>query len=359
MSEEKDVQAQPGQTSTTEQKKAPTFDELYSKGWEEIDRVELSKGEDEKPPMQRLKEEECPDCPGGKFYKVIKHNGKDVGIKTEKEYQDYVQQGFDYTKKTQALAEERRKLEAERETGKSEYQKLLDRLERLEKGSTAKGEGDNGKARTAEALVDTPEAAEAKVYEEYGLDPTYASDFEKKLVKKVVALDRDSQGAREITQMIVLRDMTKTISNALADAVKEYPVEDILDEKGENVTGQQVISTFRQVVTDPANQKTPVGELARIAVRKVHEAQQIAKGGPAVDDENMSREEFAKKFPKLAAKYLKETSLEGQDDLPPSFTTRKADVPVTEQRGKPKFKGLSEAIDAGLDDPEVKALFGG
>lgn len=359
MPEEKDVQAQPGQTPPK-----PTFDELYSKGWEEIDAIEPAPPE--KTPVQKL-EEECPDCPGGKPFKVIKHNGKDVVVKTEKEYNDLVQMGFDYTKKTQALAEERRKLEIQAETGKSEMQKLLERLDRIEKGSAAKAEVDSGASRPAVKPAEvTPQEEEAKVFSEYGLDPEYASDFEKKLVKDVVSMKKDSQGAREITQMIVLKEMTKNISSALADAVKEYPVEEILDEKGESLTGQQVILTFKEVVTNPANQKVPVAELARQAVKRVHDAQQAAKGGATVGDEEMSVADFAKKFPKLYDKILKAGGreavtdfLETQDGLPPSINTRKASVPASEEKGGRKFKGLSEAIDAGMEDPEIKALFGG
>jgi len=365
MPEQKDGQAPQGQPASGPAPRS-TFDELYAKGWDEIEAAEAPKADAEKTPVEKLKEEpDCPDCPGGKPFKVIKHNGRDIVIKTEKEFNDYAQMGFDYTKKTQTLAEERRKLDAEREAGKSEYQQLLDRLERIEKGSVAERDGDNGKPRPAVGKPEDQQDTEAKVFEEYGLDPEYASDFEKKLVRDVVRMKHDSEGAREITQMIVLREMTKNISSALADAVKEYPVDDVVDEKGESLTGQQVIQSFRQVVTDPANQKTPVAELAIMAVKRVHDAQRAAKGATTVDDE-MSPEEFMKRNPKLYQRILKAGGqgavtdfLESQGDLPPTIDTRRGSVPSGEDRGKPKFKGLSEAIEAGMNDPEIKALFGG
>jgi hypothetical protein len=357
MPEEKDGQAQAGQPA-----KKPTFDEIYAKGWETIDAddaAEAAAKPSEKTPAQQLAEQDCPDCPGGKPFKIIKHNGKDVMVKTEKEYNDLVQMGFDYTKKTQALAEERRKLETDKASGTSEYQKLLDRLDRLEKGSAPRVEGDNGKARPADKPAETPADDEAKVFADYGLDPDYASDFEKKLVRDVVKNKRDLEASRELTQMIVMKEMTKTISAALADAVKEFPVEDVLDEKGNDLTGQIVISEFKSIVADPANQKTPIGDLAKMAVRRVYDAQMGRKGAPS--DADMTLDDFAKRFPKAFEK-LKATGTartEDSDDLPPSITGRKGSVPAADQRPRPRFKGLSEAIDAGMEDPEIKALFGG
>jgi hypothetical protein len=348
--------------------KKPGFDELFSKGWDTIEADEVAAGGDkpvEKTPFQKL-EADCPDCPGGKFYKVIKHNGKDVGIKTEKEYNDYVQQGFDYTKKTQALAEERRKLEAEKETGKSEMQKLMDRLDRMERGSATQDKGDNGKAKPAAEATEAQPQTEAQVFEEWGLDPEYASDFEKKLVKNAVDTKNENKALKELTQLMFLKEMTKNISGALGDAAKEYPVEDVLDEKGESVTAQQVISAFKNLVMDPTNQKAPVRDLAMSAVRQVHEAQQRAKGAVESVDEEMSPEEFAKMHPKLHAKILKAGGreavadfLETQDGLPPTVESRKTDVSAIDRnrQGKPKFSGLSDAIDRGMDDPEIEALF--
>jgi len=362
------IEGQATEKQPVAEEKKPGFNELYSKGWDEIEADEAAAGAGkpaEKTPMQKL-ESDCPDCPGGKFYKVIKHNGKDVGIKTEKEYNDYVQQGFDYTRKTQALAEERRKLESEKEAGKSEMQKLMDRLDRMEKGSVTKAEGDNGKAKPAAETVGQQPQTEAQVFEEWSLDPEYASDFEKKLVKNAVEMKRENQALKELQQLYFLKEMTKNISGALEDAVKQFPVEDILDEKGESVTGQQVISAFKTLVTDPANQKTPVRDLANLAVRQVHEAQQRAKGIDGSVSEEMSPEEFAKAHPKLYASILKTGGreavadfIETQDDLPPTVQSRKADVSAIDRnsKGKPKFSGLSDAIDRGMDDPEIEALF--
>jgi len=347
------------------------FDELYSKGWDVIDAdeaaAEAAKPPAEKTPVQKLTESDCPDCPGGKFYKVIKHNGKDVGIKTEKEYNDYVQQGFDYTKKTQALAEERKALQAEKEATKTEYQKLIERLERLEKSpADAKAEGDNGKARPAGETSEAQPQTEAQIFAEWGLDPEYASDFEKRLVTNAVEMKKENQALKELQQLFFLKEMTKNISGALGDAVKEFPVEDILDEKGESLTGQQVITAFKAVVTDPANQNIPVAELAKRAVSQVYEAQQRAKGLGGVTDDDMSPEEFAKRNPKLFAKIRAAGGqgavadfLETQEDLPPTVQGRKADVSASDRngKGKPKFAGLSDAIDKGMDDPEIEALF--
>lgn len=68
--------------------------------------------EESAPAEEDAAEEETPDTPEAEDYEEITHNGE-VKKLTKAELKDLAQQGFDYTQKTQQLAEQRRFLESQ------------------------------------------------------------------------------------------------------------------------------------------------------------------------------------------------------------------------------------------------------
>jgi hypothetical protein len=89
---------------------------------EESDEEQVEEGEDEEGDEEE--EEEDPTV-------VIKHDGKEVELKLS-EVKDLAQQGFDYSKKTMALAEDRKAVEATKAELADAWQRNVQALERTE-----------------------------------------------------------------------------------------------------------------------------------------------------------------------------------------------------------------------------------
>lgn len=363
-----------GQSQTPEKPK--TFDEYFSKGWDQVEEIapELGKQASPPPAPEKKTDEECPDCPPGqkKPFKVLKVDGKPMPVYSEQELIELAQKGFDYTKKTQALAEERKKITSEPEPSRAVMERLAKIEQMLQSPRQADASQPAGQAPPA-AKPQTPEqqaAERSKIFAEYGLEEEYASDFEKKLVDDVYKVKQDNENLRSLTQLIVVQNITKSIAGSLEEAVQEFPVEDVQDERGQSITGAQVISVFKELVTDERNKDIPVRDLAKMAVKTVHDYQKKGNGGaePKPVRKEMTVEEFAKEHPELYAQIRKQGGQEAvaefaedQSQLPPSIKGRKAEVP-SDGDGKDKkrkFKTVAEAIDAGMNDPEIAKLFGG
>lgn len=106
---------------------------LASESGEERDARDEVEGEEEAESEQEVEEEEGTDEDDEEPQKVkftIKHDGKDVELElTPEEHVEMLQKSFDYSKKTMALAEERKTLEAVRSQSEQVFQQNQQVLE--------------------------------------------------------------------------------------------------------------------------------------------------------------------------------------------------------------------------------------
>lgn len=361
MPEEKEAQARP----VGKQASRDFADNLFAKGWDEV--VEPK----ESPKPEQKAEEDCPDCPPAgetsqdkKPIRVLKHQGKDVPVYTQKQLDDLAQQGFDYTKKRQADAADRKKWEeefAERNARTNEQAKRLDALIAQQEGKAQKP--------TEEVPKKAKEPTEEDILKEFGVDPEYATDYEKRVVTELVARRKETEQLKQVNQLMLLNEVFRRVSQSIEQAQREYPIEDVLREDGKSITQEQVVTVFKAKLENPNNSNRPIQELATETIKDIHEFQKKVKApAPAasIDEEKMTPEEFAKAYPKLFAKLKGGNGApkEPTEELPPSMD-RGAKAPVREaiqgRVGNPKhpYKSIEEAIEAGFKDPETIKAFGG
>lgn len=118
-------------TAELEQPTGETVDESYDESEPEVEEQEYGGQEVEEPESYEDSEDEAPQ------YRTIKANGEEKRL-TFDELDEYASKGLDYTQKTMALAEDRKKFE---ESSQAELQKLTElsqSLESLLKESEAK-----------------------------------------------------------------------------------------------------------------------------------------------------------------------------------------------------------------------------
>ena len=127
-----DRQGQPAEGVVSIESLASALDEGETAP-EESEAGEESGESEELEPEQEA--EEASEEEGEEATFTIKHDGKDVTLK-QSELVEMAQQGFDYTKKTMAVAEERKAVEAERakasEFRQQQEQALQEQIDRLQ-----------------------------------------------------------------------------------------------------------------------------------------------------------------------------------------------------------------------------------
>jgi len=211
---------------------------------------------------------------------------------------------------------------------------------------------------------------EKTAFEEFGLDPDLADDWQKNMVTRAYALQKENRGLQEkfskiepMMQMMVVDKLFGMVQNKVKEVVKDFPIEDIVDEGGKSLTQAQFSSLLVQKAqADPSK---PLDELAAEAVMEIHEAQQRVKasGTEAMEKElvtdDMDIEEFRAKHPALFARLAEKgvgEYLAKKEDLPPTPRSRGKEVNAGQNGkgsgGKGGATNLSESLDAGFADPD-------
>ena len=109
-----------GQTEKVDGQSEKTLglDEQFDKGWEEVELLTQQEQAAKAKPAEEAKVETKKEAgtDTAKPFKVLKVGGKDVPVQTEDELVALAQKGYDYTRKTQLLADDRRAAEGEIKT---------------------------------------------------------------------------------------------------------------------------------------------------------------------------------------------------------------------------------------------------
>ena len=363
MSEPKD------QAAAQSKDKPESFDSLFEKGWSELELTtsqEATAKEKAKPVPAAEKSESKPDVSTSEKtpYKILKVQGKEVPVYSEEEYDSLASKGLDYTKKTQTLADERRTAESQlKEEEKRladasiELNKTLDKLMEMKKSE--RPEEFNATKDEKEATI--PEA-EAKVYQEFEIDPRFAQPHEIKMVKEFVAQRAKIDKIEAVTMAIQQEKADTLIRATIAKERETHPYEDIIDDQGVNLTEVQLASiiTSKKTAAEKAGQQPDAMQILKESVMEVHQAQQKTRDALSITD-NMDPDAFFKNFPGLASKVKAKLSENPRDIIPPSLPGARRSVD-TVKSGKPseaKGKSFNDYLDAGFNDPDViKALTG-
>lgn len=366
-----------GTSAEGQSKDAPLgLDEQFDKGWEQVELLtsEESKAKGKPAGEPKAIEKKEPGEPAQKApYKVLKVGGKEIPVQTEEEFIALAQKGADYTKKTQALADDRRTAEGELKTKSdglesqaARMNELLDRLVAAgivpEKVAAAKkaAAAEAGDAAETEGKVSDGDAA---IFKEFEMDPANAYPHEKNIVRSLAELRRDLQDIR-------LERATEVVEKAIAEERENFPFDDIKDDQGVDLTRKQfgaMMSLKRQAAGIQKPTVDQVATWARETVREFHDLQKKGNAGDISDD--MDPKEFAKRFPKLAASVKTEAgarAIEEAEDakakLPPTIkpTPRPSDLTRRQKVDTGGRKSFDDWLNEGFSDPDtIKALSGG
>jgi len=364
-----------GQTEKVDGQSEKTLglDEQFDKGWEEVELLTQQEQAAKAKPAEEAKVETKKEAgtDTAKPFKVLKVGGKDVPVQTEDELVALAQKGYDYTRKTQLLADDRRAAEGEiktkaegLETKAEQMNKLLDRMVELkiipEKLSEAKKAAAVEAGEEAEASGETSEE-DVEVFKRFGIDPANAYPHEKNMARSIAALERFVQESK-------LKDAQAVVDKAIAEERDNFPFDDVQNDKGEDLTQNQITSIVVRKRQQSGIAKPPIDQIAtwaREAVRELHDIQRKSTTGAVSDD--MDPAEFAKAHPKLAAALkgngaasagAEETA---KTKLPPSVKPAPRASDLTRKKADAgERKSMDDYLNEGFSDPDiVKALTGG
>lgn len=378
--------------------KQSQFDEKYDKGWkavEEMTAAENAAAAKKATPVAA--DDECPECdeaekerrraakksketstPGQKPFKVLKVQGKDLEIMTEAEYDALASKGADYTKKTQALSEDRKAAEAEIK-GKVEaveaqsakmnalIQKLVD-AKLLPEGATA----EEKKEQVAE--VAGGPADKSEIYAQFEIDPNYAQPAEKKMVEAIYSMRKDMDDLKTFVGQARTEKVQSLIDGIVAEERKKFPFEEITNDQGQNLTAMQfraIVQAKREALGLTDGKEIPADQvisIVRDAVKEVHLLQQKSKDSAGLEfSDSMSEDDFVAKHPELAqrlkTKFGAEAVVESdtkKSKVPPTLTPVSKGQETKPGKGaEPARKSFADYLEAGFKDPEtLKAISG-
>jgi hypothetical protein len=389
--------------------KQSQFDEKYDAGWkavEEMTAAEKTAGEKKTAPA--VEEDDCPGCDQAekdrrkaekakktqagdkKPYKMLKVGGKDLPVYSKQELVEKIvelygdddnlidlgQMSADYTRKTQALATERKEAEAlvktkadGLEAKASEVNKLIEKLER--DGLLSKATTKEERAEQIEEVAGGP-ADKAEIYKEFDIDPAYAEGPQKKMVEAIFQMRESLEKVNEFVDQATNERIQGVFDKVIAEERKKFPYDDIANDQGQSLTDMQlraIVQGKRQALGLPEG-TTPTMEQAiqivRDSVKEVHLLQKKSKD-TAVENfsDSMTEDDFIAKHPELAArlktKFGGDAVVESEvkkSKVPPSLTSV-AKGSETKPPKAEKRKSFADYLEAGFKDPEtIKAIEG-
>ena len=374
MADEKD---QP--TAKAEDKEPTNLQEYMDSGFDKFDAAvaeEESKAKEETKPevkpevkaAEEKKDEPCDDCPGGKNdkskatekeetrepYKVLKVQGKDVPVYSEEELIELAQKGTDYTRKTQALANDRKQFELDATGKASKLNELSAQIEGRLKGKP--------ETRIEPTLTEAEQ--KANVYKDFDIDELDDDPTTKKLVDRIV-----EQGQQQKTSdnrmtkiedglnLIALKEEVDKITTSSKKAMEEFPLVENIDDSGFNHTEKQYREILESKLRNPNNKGRQSADLARETIREIHLMQkgEGVKPEPTIT-EKTTPDDFAKSNPALYKQILEQGKttgvvehLEETNDLPPGLNKSGAEVDTKKVRKEKEPETLDEILDKGFN----------
>ena len=318
-------------TDQAEAQSAPrTLSDYFDLGFKDVD--ETAKKET-KPTESKQEaktgdapaDDECKGCTekekeriakGEKPFKFIKRLGKEIPVWTEEEYDTLASEGVDYTIKNQTRADKERELDADRK----EVDSKATSIEALSKKFNDQWElsqsedGIEKLTKTPEGETKSPTEIKKDIFDKLGIDPELADDDMKKVVGHLQKIEESNESLSKraeqsegVIRAFVMDASQKNLEKIIFKAEEQYPLTRILDEDGNNVTGNEILSRMfaksvrPETVKAMKEGKTSLPALAIEAVKELHSIQQSGNKGPQMP-KAMSEEDLKKNYPDLYAK---------------------------------------------------------
>jgi hypothetical protein len=342
--------------------------DFFQKGMEKLDEVEVQgakKSDDDCPGCDKEKRAREAEAKGTAEkkppYAIIKVDGRDYAVESEAEMRELASKGMNYTRKTQALADEKRSVEKLPVDLQASIKRFDELAARLESGLAT------GTRAAASAKIEEPPAKDVSLEEEFGYEPDIVDPHVPKMAAMLRTTNKKLALLEESNKLFFLDKVVNTINGTISQAVKTFPIENIKDENGKSVTWDQFVGTFKNMLEDPANNKKSIPEMATEAVRMVHLSQKTlrertaeeAKSDAVSDD--IPLDELRAKHPKLFERISDQAVAEHAakaGELPPSPKSRGTEATAQKvERHPAEGRKLRDRLDDAFNDPEVIAGF--
>ena len=311
-------------------------------------------------------DDECKDCSEAEKaerakakkkepYKIIKVGGRDYAVESEEEALALMQKGVDYTQKTQDVAEQRKEVDKKAET----VEALSKKFDGIWKAIDEE-DGIKNITTTTEGEQKSPEEIKNALYKTLELDPDITEtetlkivDYLAKIEAKNENLEQRNKQTEGIVKLFLADKAQANLVTIIEKTAEEFPVEKVLDDKGNNLTALQIVQTMFAKSQEPANKKAKktLPELAVEAVKQIHSLQKSGnKDVPKLPDK-VTRDELEKRYPDIfkeakeyyggeaVASYMKEMK-----ETAPASATARTTVSDT-KRDSGKITGIRSAFD--------------
>ena len=312
----------------------------------------------------------CPGCPPEaqqakpetrKPLRVLKVDGKDYPIYSEKDLDDLAQKGAHYTQERQKDSKWEKDL-ASREDRFAQAVENLNRVATMYQPKAPLPPGNGQDAFVAPQGDDVDFEA---------IDDPAVKAVVKKLADRNRALEQDIQQAKGVTQNVTAERMKTELDQVLTGARERHPFEDVKDEEsGENITqgmfagllSYKVNRDRMMMAQDPGVKLKPVHEYIEETARDMNKLESYFKGNikreAGLESEKVTADLVFDKFPDIAqeigqravAEHLKKL-----EDAPPVAQRRSEDLlKRRESMRKPgEFTSIDDALAAALKDTVI------
>ena len=337
-----------------------------------IEEQELFKEEQAAPPKAEAApaKKPCPNCPEEKPeakpetrkpLRILKVDGKDYPIYSEKDLDDLAQKGAHYTQERQKDSKWEKSL-GERE---DKFSQAVENLSRLAQSLETRSQ----QVPTNGRDVEQPKEEEGLDFD--SIDDPAVRTVVKKLSDENRALKQDVQMAKGVTQNVTAEKMRTELDQVLAGARERHPFEEIKDEEsGENITqgifagllSYKVNRDRMLMAQDPSKSLRPVHEYIEETAKDLNRLESRFKGDikreAGLESDKVTVDLMLDKFPDVAdeigqravAEYLRKL-----DAAPPVAKSRSEDIlRKRESLRKPgEFTSIDDALAAALKDTVI------
>lgn len=346
------------------------FDGNKMQKWSE--EVDLLKEEITKPPTKvELAEDEelCEDCPEGKRkkevkepekkeakpFKTIERKGEKIDIATEEEYDKLASQGFDYTKKTQGVAEERRQILALSDKMDRIAEPLMKFSQLIESGKAPKIGSPEGE--------ETPEGED--IVDDESVDPRFRAEL-KRTREELKKVKEDQKVSSKQLARENFEKAQVTLDGLINKAREENPFDDVVDKESEKSITQKV---FAGLVTSKLNddklleEQDPDFQVRTLPVLISESAKDLKyiedyykekfSGTNSGELEtNLTSEQLQAKFPQQIKELVDNAvaSYEEQKGKQPPSVKSETSAEVSAETKKEKVKGIRHGFEEAKKD---------
>lgn len=348
--------------------------ELFDKA-----QAEKEQSEEKKPKEKAVEKEKTKPEEKKEPIAILKVEGKDVPVYSQKELEEHAQKGIHYTKRSQAASDKEKDLdrrEAEVREFESKIEKFSEKLgqplqtlmKAAEEGKLPVGEKEPEVDKDAEMKVKMKEFMENKyIDEDMKAIFKHQQDEIDALKSKTKETESKSQDAEKAA---VLTQQKQQLNEVIVQTREEHPFDDLVDDDGNNLTedflgGLVVIQANKdnlRAMSDKNFQPRDIQTIFRDSVINVKKIEDIyrkkfSNSSGEVEPEKLTAKELAAKYPDQIKELVQDGVVDfkkNEDETTVPIAKGRDLEAKVEKEAKPKIKSVKDGLMQAMEDPEIE-----